>query len=168
MRVEFSRRKQHKLTFMYRSANMLVPSYITDLIPPVVRETTNYPLRNQNNIATPFCRTELFRKSCIPSSIAMWNSLDDNLRNSPSPNSFKYNLKKHSPSAQVSIYFTYGDRFLSVMHARIRYICSNLSHDLFNNHLIKNPICSCNLEIEDAEHFFFRCPKYANERMILF
>ena len=26
----------------------------------------------------------------------------------------------------------------------------------------------CNCEIEDAEHFLFRCPKYANERMILF
>ena len=98
------RRKQHKLTFMYRSANMLVPSYITDLIPPVVRETTNYPLINQNNIATPYCRTELLRKSCIPSSIAMWNSLDDNLRNSPSLNSFKYNLKKTqslSPSTDL-------------------------------------------------------------------
>ena len=162
------RRKQLKLTFMYRSANMLVPSYITDLIPPVVRETTNYPLRNQNNIATPYCRTELLRKSCIPSLIAMWNSLDDNLRNSPSLNSFKYNLKKHSPSVQVSIYFTYGGRYLSVMHARIRNNCSNLSHDLFNNHLIQNPLCSCNLEIENAEHFFFRCPKYSNERMILF
>ena len=98
----------------------------------------------------------------------MWYSLDDNLRNSPSVNSFKYNLKKHSPSVQVPIYFTYGDRYLSVMHARIRNSCSNLSHDLFNNHLIQNPLCSCNLEIENAEHFFFRCPKYANERMILF
>ena len=47
--------------------------------------------RKCNNI---FCRTELFRKSCIPSSVTMWNSLDDNLRNSSSLNSFKYNLKK--------------------------------------------------------------------------
>ena len=33
------RRKQQKLNFMYRSVNRLVPSYISDLIPPVVRET---------------------------------------------------------------------------------------------------------------------------------
>ena len=59
------RRKQQKLYFMY-----LVPTYITDLIPPVIRETTNYPLRNQNNITIPFCRTEIFRTSCIPSGIA--------------------------------------------------------------------------------------------------
>ena len=30
-----NRRKQHKLAFMYRSANLLVPSYISDLIPPI-------------------------------------------------------------------------------------------------------------------------------------
>ena len=71
------RRKQQILNFMYTSVNRLVPlpSYISDLIPPVVRETTNYRLRNQNNIATPFCRTELFRKSYIPSSISLKNSL---------------------------------------------------------------------------------------------
>ena len=54
------------------------------------------------------------------------------------------------------------------MHARIRNNCSNSSNDLYHNYLIPNPLCSCNLEIEDAEHFLFRCPKYANERTILF
>ena len=90
------RRKQNKLAFMYRSVNRLVPSYTSDLIPPEVRETTNYPLRNQNNIVTPFCRTELFKRSCIPSSVNMWNSLDDSLRNKTSLNSFKYNIKEHN------------------------------------------------------------------------
>ena len=54
------------------------------------------------------------------------------------------------------------------MHARIRNNCSNLSNDLYHNHLIPNPLCSCNLEIEDAEHFLFCYPKYASERRILF
>ena len=89
------------------------------LIPPVARVTTNYPLRDQHNIVTLFSRTELFRKSSVRSLIAMWNSLDDNLRNSPSFNSFKYNLKKDSSSAKVPIYYTYGDRYLSMKHKRI-------------------------------------------------
>ena len=83
------RRKQQKLNFINRSVNGLVPTYITVLIPPIIRETTNYPLRNQNNITIPFCRTELFRKSCIPSGVALWNSLHESLRNSSSLNSFK-------------------------------------------------------------------------------
>ena len=58
---------------MYKSINGLVPSYISELIPPLVSEITDYPLRNQNNITVPFCRMEIARKSCIPSSITLWN-----------------------------------------------------------------------------------------------
>ena len=61
-----------------------------------------------------------------------------------------------------------GDRFLSVMHARIRNKSSNLSNDLRLNHLTQNPFCSCISEIENAEHYFFRCPKYVNERITMF
>ena len=163
------RRKQQKLIFMLRTMNGFVPSYVSDLIPPVIREVTNYPLRNQNNITTPFCRTEILRKSCIPSSISLWNSLDESMRNSPSLNSFKYRLKGNSPNLRkIPAYYFYGDRYLSIMHCRIRNNCSNLSNDLYHNHLIPRPLCNCNLEIENAEHFFFRCPKYVNERVKLF
>ena len=34
--------------------------------------------------------------------------------------------------------------------------------------LLINPFCNCNLEIENAEHYFFRCPNYLNERTRLF
>ena len=88
------RRKQQKLIFMYRSVNGLVPTYISDITPPLVNETTDYPLRNQNNITIPFCRTEISRRSCIPSSITLWNALDEELRASSSLASFKYQLKK--------------------------------------------------------------------------
>ena len=65
------RRKNQKLYFMYKALNGQVPSYISDIIPPHIRETTNYPLRNRDNITVPFCRTELFRNSCIPSSVPL-------------------------------------------------------------------------------------------------
>ena len=165
----FERRNNHKLCFMYKSVNGQVPSYITDIIPPLVRETTNYPLRNQNNITAPFCRTELYRKSCIPYSVSLWNNLDENLRNSSSLSSFKYALKQvNSNINNLPSYYIKGDRFLSVIHARIRNNCSNLYNDLYLNHLMPDPLCSCNLENENAEHYFFRCPKYLNERITLF
>ena len=55
------RRKQQKLIFVYRSVNGLVPSYVSDLIPPLVGEANAYNLRNNNNITVPFCRTEISR-----------------------------------------------------------------------------------------------------------
>ena len=34
--------------------------------------------------------------------------------------------------------------------------------------LLINPLCNCNLEYENAEHYFFRCANYPNERTRLF
>ena len=39
----------------------MVPEYISDLIPPFVRDKTNYLLRNRNDLTVPINRTEIFR-----------------------------------------------------------------------------------------------------------
>ena len=44
------RMQQHKLSFMYKVNNGIVPSYIQDLIPALVSEISNYPLRNNRNM----------------------------------------------------------------------------------------------------------------------
>ena len=158
------RRKQQKHIFMYKSVDGLVPSYVSDLIPPLVGETNAYNLRNNNNITDPFCMTEISRKSCIPSSISAWNSLDIELRNSPSLSSFKYQLKKKTQNNSiVPTYYKVGTRYISVLHARIRNNCSNLFFDLYINHLSPSPTCSCSEEVKDAEHYFFRCSHFINE-----
>ena len=53
------RRHQHKLSFMYNVNAGLVPSYILDLIPPLVSEILDYPLRNNRNISLPYSRTNI-------------------------------------------------------------------------------------------------------------
>ena len=162
------RRKQQKLILMYKSVNGIVPPYISDIIPPLVRETTDYPLRNQNNIAVPFCRTEISRKSCIPSSITLWNALDEETRNSPSVSSFKYQLKNRQTNSKVPSFYLTGNRYFSVLHARLRNKCSNLNSDLFRNFLSPSPFCSCSAENEDAEHYLLRCSNFIDERVTLF
>ena len=119
---------------------------------------------DEQNITVPLCRTEISHKSCIPSSISAWNSLDIELRNSPSLASFKYQLKKLQNNSSVPTYYRTGSRYLSVLHARIRNNCSNLLSDLYINHLSPSPTCSCSEEVEDADHYFFNCPNYNNER----
>ena len=83
------RRQQHKLSFMYKVNNGIVPSYIHDLIPPLLSEISNYPLRNNRNISVPFNRTSISQESCIPSSIRLWNSLEDDLKNLLTLQTFK-------------------------------------------------------------------------------
>ena len=162
------RRKEQKLVFMYKAIYGIVPSYITDHIPPLVRETTNYPLRNNNNVTVPFTRTEISHRSCIPSSISLWNSLNENLRENSSVATFKYQLKNLRTNSKVPSYFINGDRYLSILHARIRNNCSYLKNDLYINHLSPSPNCGCANVREDAEHFFFRCPYFEDKRIAMF
>ena len=53
------RRQQHKLSFVYDVNAGLVPSYISDLIPPLVNEFSDHPLRNNRNISFPYNRTNI-------------------------------------------------------------------------------------------------------------
>ena len=83
-----------KLCLMYKcNYNYIAPYYISDLMPPVVGEVSNYPLRNANDFMTPRTRTETFRKSCIPSSAAIWYRLDSSVRDIDSFKRFKNSLK---------------------------------------------------------------------------
>ena len=46
--------------------------------------------------------------------------------------------------------------------------CSKLHKDLFQNlHVVDSAACSCGARIEDAKHFFFHCPHYANIRQTM-
>ena len=67
----------------------MVPSFIQDFIPPLVSEVSDYPLRNTRNITVPYNQTSISQKSCISSSIRLWNSLADDLKDSSSLLTFK-------------------------------------------------------------------------------
>ena len=162
------RREAQKLIFMYKSTHNLVPSYISDLIPPAIGETTDYHLRNIEDIRNLNIRTATSQKSCIPSAISKWNSLDPGIRNSESLSVFKRKISSRNLLSQLPQHYFCGNRFFSVIHARIRNNCSDLHHDLFRNHLRLDPFCPCSTEFEDAEHYMLRCKIYENQRIVLF
>ena len=130
-----TRRKEQKLAFMYKAVNDLTLEDISDHIPHFVRDVTNYTLRNKNNLRVPFTRTEISRKSCIPSSISLWNSLDKEIRASSTLSCFKNRIKNlRTDCNNVPHFFLCGERYWSDLQARIRNKCSNLNHDLYINH----------------------------------
>ena len=160
------RRQQHKLSFMYNVNSGMVPSYIQDLIPPLVNEISDYPLRNNRNISVPLNRTSISQKSCIPSAIRLWNSLDDNLKDISTLPTFKRHIFSKLSIAHVPPYFTVGNRYMSVLHARLRNKCSSLNSDLFRHHIRNNPLCDLCDVVEDAYHYIFQCRKYTVERQV--
>ena len=161
------RRTNQKLKLMYKAVNGMVPPYISDLIPPTVANVSRYELRNSENISRIPIRTSTFSKSCIPSAINAWNNLQAPLRECESYNSFCYTLKTISQH-KIPNYFIDGNRKFSILHARLRNFCSNLNQDLFDNHLRIDPSCSCLRDVETAEHYFFKCEHYTEQRIRLF
>ena len=151
-----SRRKNSKLCFMYKVSNNIVPHYIKELIPPLVGNRSRYQLRNSQNYENVRTRTSLLQNSCIPSSISLWNNLEQEIRSCTTYCSFKSKLRIHSrPARVISLYYYMNN-------------CSNLNGDRFQNHLKPDPTCDCGKGTENAGHYFFKCSRYTDIRNSLF
>jgi hypothetical protein len=89
------RRKRKKLQLLYSIVNKNTPNYLCTLIPPTMQSTSVYPLRNGNYIILPFCRLSSTSNSFIPSTINMWNCLNNKIRNVDTLSKFKSELKEY-------------------------------------------------------------------------
>ena len=156
------RRNKQKLTLFYKMVHNLTPSYLTSLIPPTVNETSNYNLRNSNDIRTTNASSVQYYSSFLPSAIRGWNSLPEELRNSATVTSFKNRLNQHT-SITPKYYYT-GDRHTQILHTRLRTKCSSLNYDIFIRNLNDSPFCRCG-NIENAEHFLLQCRFYRLQRL---
>ena len=59
----YNRRKYKKMTVFYKIHNRLCPSYLSECLPQMTSEVSNYNLRNQNNYIPIRCRTTLYEKN---------------------------------------------------------------------------------------------------------
>ena len=162
------RRLVQKLTIVYKCKTGNLPEYLINIFPNLVLDTQQYNLRNNDDFVTLSRRTEIYSKSFIPSSIREWNNLATPVRESPSLSIFKERLKAIFKPYIVPNYFLKGERTFVIYHTRIRNYCSNLNGDLFTNHLRDTPDCECGYHVENADHFFFNCPRFYTQRLNLF
>jgi hypothetical protein len=154
-----------KTCFIFQIIQGQCPEYLTDLMPPLVSESINYNLRSSQNYTIPLSRLPLYQKSFFPATLKLWNDLDIIIRNSPSAHIFKRKLKlKYVQFPRPPTYHFTGNRKLNILHARLSQKCSSLRSYLFRSNLIENPICSCGVGPETAEHYFLYCTKYVTAR----
>ena len=163
------RRKYQKLIITFKSKLGMLPSYLSDLFPQIVGTSSRYNLRNASDYVVFNRRTERFSRSFIPSSVELWNSLPEQIRNADTLSTFKhYLLTYYFSTIPFPKYFAQGNRQLTVLHARLRNGCSSLNFDLYRNRIRTDSVCDCGSEREDAEHFFFQCHNYNKDRLRLF
>ena len=137
--------------------NGLTPSYLSDLLPPLVHETTTYNLRNANHIQTIHANTNLYFNSFVPSTIRAWNSLSDDIKSAFSVASFKYRLNRDLKKPPR--YYNNGTRIGQILHARLRMECSALNSHLYRKNIVPSPSCICG-GFESPHHFLFVCSIY--------
>ena len=160
------RRKNRRLVMFYKMHKKLCPSYLYNCLPPLVSDTNQYNLRNNDNYTTPRTRLRLSTNSFIPQTVSDWNGLGPTIRNLPTISTFKNTIKEiqfKSPR-----YYYEGNRKICVLHARLRHQCSQLNADLFRINVVDNPQCRCNAPFEDVIHYLLECPLYLNERVQMF
>jgi hypothetical protein len=106
-----SRRKIKKLILMYKIVNNIAPSYLTDLLPPLVgNQVVRYQLRNNKDIRNYRTRTSLFQNSFFPSTISLWNDLDENIKLSITVGQFVYRIKQFYRPDQPPAWYLHGSQ----------------------------------------------------------
>ena len=148
----------------------MTSEYLRHLVPPTIQSSTIYPLRNGYHLIIPFCKLFITNSPFIPSTVKEWNKLDIAIRKLDSLSKFKNAIRLNSQSNKISIpkLYYYGPRKLNVILTQLRCTASFLNHDLYKDHILSSPACSCSAPQEDANHFFFVCTKYSEIRNDLF
>ena len=95
------------------------PSYLLDLIPPTIKSTTIYPLRNGNDIIVPFCRLSLARDSFVSATVREWNNLNLSVGNLDTLSKFKKAIRS-SISMPIPRHYSYGPRKLNTILTQLR------------------------------------------------
>jgi hypothetical protein len=94
------RRHNRKLQLFYNIKNGHAPNYLRELIPPTVQSATIYPLRNGSDLIIPFCRLSITTESFIPSTVKIWNRLDQFDRNLDTLTKLKKPFERNSQITQ--------------------------------------------------------------------
>ena len=68
------RRRKHRLVLFYKMYNSISPLFLSSLVTPLVQNTSNYSLRNADDIRTIHDCTSLYSNSFLPSTIRDWNN----------------------------------------------------------------------------------------------
>ena len=89
------RRRRFKLLLFWHLLHGGGPPSLQALVPPMVSARAPYALRNQSSVAFPRCTSSRHRRSFLPSSVSLWNSLPPSVTSSSSASSFLRSIDAH-------------------------------------------------------------------------
>ena len=102
-------RERRKLCLFYKIHNKLVPTFLSDIVQPMIRDNKRN-LRIDNDYTLPRYRLQTTENSYFPSTIKLWNDLDRDLRCNQTYNQYKHALINKKDLLTVPKYFLVKDR----------------------------------------------------------
>lgn len=146
-----TRRYHRRLTVYYTLTKGPAPKHILPHLPSPVSNTTNYNLRNKDNLRPTQTRLQSSLNSYFPKTTRDWNKLPPKIKNAPSKYSFKKLLIP--PRNQISYAKTHRGK-CGAWIARIRMGLSGLNSQRFSYNLTDSPKCpNCPTFNETSIHF---------------
>ena len=160
------RRWSRRLVLFYKIVNNITPDYTRYPIPQLPQAM--YSFRNADVIAQIRARTTRFKASFYPDCLSEWNTLDQEVRLSPSLSIFKTKLSKLIRPTPKLVYGIHDSKGLAIL-TQLRVGLSKLNFHKFKHNFrdTVNPLCPANDGVEDTEHFLLLCHSYNELRFDL-
>ncbi len=146
------RRINQKITTLGKIVIKQFPNYLVNDLPTFYKDSRSTRI---NTFATPTIKKDYYQKSFVPSSIALWNDQPLHIRCAPSYDSLKARVKRMHEKI-VPPYYYFGERWVNIMHTRLRLGCSILNYDKHKIGISDTDRCECG-ERETAYHFLLDC-----------
>ena len=139
--------------FQIQNYKYCIPKNLTNIIP---KRDIGYNITNRNKSFFN-CKTESFKNPFFPYTIEAWYSLDPSIIESYLLEVFQSKLLGFIQPGQRSPYNASNPQSLKFL-TRLAMVSSHL-----NEHFKEciNPLCPCNLEIENTLYFFQHCQHYS-------
>ncbi len=161
------RRKISKLVLFHKVIRLKTPVYLFNIFNDNFKNQNCYTRgRNSSLARMPKCNKELCRNSFIPTTIALWNNLSGELRETSSIPAFRkkvkqlYAIKKRLTCSKVK-------RIVHVAFTQLRVGFCNLNYDLYLKGCSTQSTCACGHPRESAKHYLLDCPLYEHDRLIM-
>ena len=105
----------------------------------------------------------------IPSTVKLWNRLDQSDRILDTLTKFKKAIRKEQSdnTKRIPKHLYYGPRKLNIILTQLRNSYSFLNYYLSKVNIVNDASCSCGAPRENVYHYFFTCPNYAEIRLTM-
>ena len=157
-KIPYYRKWYRRLCHFYKLQNDQRPLYLYNEIPQ--ERTFSHNLRRPNVFKSSAKSTDRFTHTYFQNCVREWNQLDKSIGNCPTISGFKLQLVRPVRPTKIS---TFGANDIEGVRllTRLRVQFSDLREHRFRHMFhCSNPMCLCQMGIEDNEHFFLHCPRY--------